>query len=180
MRVQECTIREILKHEKIRLSVTGLRERELLLSSFRASLYPLEQQIPFIPAACSRLGLDILHNTILSSYFSAWQNFGIANIPKKYRIATKFLKLIDTRACFPADSFDIFQALSCGLPPSELTGKTPRSLWAYDLICIRNPEWVSAAALFTQQQTLVNFNREKDFIVCNAEYVRQDLCLERY
>lgn len=167
LRVIECILDALVERPELSLAVTGLRESEPLLSSFRAESYPID--LPKVAAARTRLGIGA--DRLLSAYFAGWPNPALP-----VRLGVKLLKQLDTQVCFPHSQFDVFQSLSHGLPPRSSTGSLPRSLWVYDLICLRHPELVNAHALYAQQQTLVNFDRDRDFVVCNAAYVRADVC----
>ena len=126
----------------------------------------------------SRFGLQKLHDRLLPLYAAGLQKEagGKGKQNLAVRGAVKFLKMFDVRHTGVAANTDLFFSTFSTLPDRAVTRNLPRILWVYDLINIRHPEWVTPMQTEIQKKTIASLDLQYDWVVCNAEYVRRDIC----
>lgn len=83
---------------------------------------------------------------------------------------------IDVQNQFDSASFDLYHSLYFPLPSQEITGNLPRILTVHDLIPILFPQFVIPKVYQRCVRTLNSIDRDRDWIICNSEYTKQDFC----
>jgi glycosyltransferase involved in cell wall biosynthesis len=182
IRVIESLIEYLHRRPNVEVTLTGLCGNEPLYYSYLTQLFPQDEmgvQLPTRATVRSRFGLTGVYDRLMPSYLQgiSRERRGEGAQTFAVRAAVKALKKLDVTPDPPTKSdFDVFLSSYLPLPPPEQTGGLPRVLWVYDLICVRHPEWVEPMQTAITRDTMASVNPERDWIVCNAEYVKQDIC----
>ncbi|MEI6328607.1 MAG: glycosyltransferase family 1 protein [Pseudanabaena sp. ELA645] len=186
-RVTEELLLELLKKEDIETTLASLCSPDPALSSINCHLY-IKDRIEvdlfnFEDTFQSHLGLNWLYRLLYGTYFS--RDF---QKPPKYSLKSipvrGILKLLEITKLYMydryqycnSDKYDILHSTYYKLPSEELTKNLPRLLMVHDLIPIKSVEFVSKQLIPYFDSILKSINYNKDWIVCNSEYTRQEFC----
>jgi glycosyltransferase involved in cell wall biosynthesis len=186
-RVTEELMSEIIKIEGIDLSMISLCGEAPLLNSISCNLYSQEyiasHDCNFVHSFQSKLGIDWFYKLILGKYFSRefqkLPKFSLRSIPLRSVLklldVTQFTRY-DSYQVFDYKSYDLFHSSYFKLPPEDLTGGIPRLLMVHDLIPVKASEFVGSNLTPYFNEILKSINYNKDWIVCNSEFTRQEFC----
>ena len=179
LRVTDELVRELGASADAGVTAVGLSHLsgEPLFDSF-VTVLGARKAFPGIAAEhCvrSRFGLWGLYERLMPGYAVRTLTPGQAASPAA-RAAVKLLKQGDCVPDFSPERFDLFVSLLSALPSRAVTGDLPRVLNVYDLICVRHPEWCTTEQVDWQRNILGSIDAKRDWLVCNSEYVRADVC----
>ncbi len=186
-RVTEELLLELLKKEDIETTLASLCSPDPALSSINCHLYIKDRigvdLFNFENTFQSHLGLNWLYRLLYGTYYSRdfqkLPKYSLKSIPVrgilKLLEITKLYKY-DRYQYFNSDKYDIFHSTYYKLPSEELTQDLPRLLMVHDLIPIKSVEFVSKQLIPYFDSILKSINYNKDWIVCNSEYTRQEFC----
>ena len=186
-RVTEELLLQLLKEENIETTLMSLCSPNPALSSINCPLYIkdcIKSNPPYFENTFkSHLGLDWLYEFLYGTYFSRdfqkLPKYSLKSIPirgvLKLLEITK-LYIYDRYQYCDSDNYDILHSTYYKLPSEELTKNLPRLLMVHDLIPIKSVEFVSKQLTPYFDSILKSINYNKDWIVCNSEYTRQEFC----
>jgi glycosyltransferase involved in cell wall biosynthesis len=80
------------------------------------------------------------------------------------------------RAAGPLGPYDIYHSPRHGLAPASHVATRARVLFIHDLFPVHYPEWFPDGAAAAFAGVLASVDPDRDWLLCNSEYTRQDLC----
>jgi glycosyltransferase involved in cell wall biosynthesis len=186
-RVTEILISEIIKKKEVDLYLIGICGEVPLLNSTSCNLYFQKyirsHDCKFINSFESKLGLNWFYKLISEKYFTsefqALPRFSLRSVPIRGMLKLlSTLRLSEYDSCqkFDSENYDLFHSTYHKLPSEKLTGGMPRLLMVHDLIPIKTPNFVEPGVTPYFRKILESINYEKDWIVCNSEYTKQEFC----
>ncbi|MBA3923304.1 MAG: glycosyltransferase, partial [Nostocaceae cyanobacterium] len=182
LRVTEEVMHEISKISDVELTLMGICSQDFLYNALNCtSCVKNDSKLTdyeFTDVLTSRPGLRNLYDHIYTVYasdnFQKLPRFTLQTILIKG--AFKLLRTIDAKLYFDYKQFDLLHSPYHALPSEKLTRDVPRLLTIHDLIPAINPELVHPFLKNYFREILNSINSQKDWIVCNSEYTRQEFC----
>lgn len=96
---------------------------------------------------------------------------------KAKQIFTRFVAKMDrTRVSFDRCKYDLFHSPFLKLPPRTVIGEIPRMLTVYDLIFLKNPEFMTTALVTFLKRIFASVDLENDWVACISEFTKQEFC----
>lgn len=130
--------------------------------SSRFNLYPLYTQ------------LVTLQRSMIKA--SAPNRLWLYKCARAMQILAEKIAWIDLKTQFNAAAFDLYHSLYYPLPSRTITGVIPRLLTVHDLIPVLFPDFVIPRVYQRCVATLKSIDRDRDWIICNSHYTKQDFC----
>ncbi|GAA6621800.1 glycosyltransferase family 4 protein [Scytonema sp. NUACC26] len=191
-RVTEEVMNELNKRDDIELSLIKLCAGHPLFNALEFSCYlknePYLTNYKTVEILKSRLNLRSLYDEIypifLSKEFQELPKF----LPKAFALGAsrtrllairgifKFLRMFDAYIDFDKNNFDIIHSPYHKLPSEEFTQGIPRLITVHDIIPVVIPEMVAPVLISYFKEILSSINHERDWVVCNSEYTKQEFC----
>lgn len=181
-RVTEEVMHELNKRNDIELSLAMICGGTSLFDALNFYLYlknePYLANYKFVEILKSRLNLRSLYDKIYSIFSSEEFQRIPKFLPKVILIRGifKLLRKVDAYIYFDKNNFDIIHSPYHKLPSEEFTQGVPRLLTVHDIIPIIIPELVHPLLIPYFHKILNSINHQKDWVVCNSEYTRQEFC----
>ncbi len=92
-------------------------------------------------------------------------------------LATRFVRRLDRpRLSFDRRRYDVFHSPFLKLPPREEIGGVPRVLTVYDLIFLKNPEFMTPEIAAFLQAVFDSLDIRRDWVTCISEFTKQEFC----
>ncbi|MEI2581708.1 glycosyltransferase family 4 protein [Scytonema sp. PRP1] len=181
-RVTEEVMYELNKRDDIELELAKICAGNSLFDALNFSCYiknePCLATYKIVELLKSRLNVRSLYDEIYPIFSS--EDF--QKIPKLLPKAIiirgifKLLRLFDAYLYFDNNNFDIFHSPYHKLPSEEFTKDVPRLLTVHDIIPVATPELIVPILIPYFKEILNSINHQKDWVVCNSEYTRQEFC----
>ncbi|MBW4472828.1 MAG: glycosyltransferase family 4 protein [Stenomitos rutilans HA7619-LM2] len=184
-RMVEALLLELVAHSNLEIKVISFDSESTFWDNIGTSLY-IKNLYPslaknFQSVYSSRFNLYALYTHVVT-----WQRSLIkASTPDRiwlYKSARAMQILfekvarLDMEAQFHSASFDLYHSLYYPLPSRAITGNISRILTVHDLIPVLFPQFVIPRVYQRCVATLNSIDRDRDWIICNSQYTKQDFC----
>jgi len=186
IRVIEEVLFELQKRCDINLKMVGLCTNNAVFTSLVATQY-LKQidsnmDSSFIDTYTSRLGIESYYKrkyaTLLSTDIA--KEIHKDSLPsyifRAMLMVFSYIQKLDLVQSLKDDEFDIFHSPFLKLPPRKITGITKRLLTIYDLIPVKNPEYVTRHFNLFFKQILQSIDVKRDWVICISEHTKNEFC----
>jgi glycosyltransferase involved in cell wall biosynthesis len=181
-RTVEELLLELCKRTDIELTAVAASGDNPLVDVINSAAYVRSQvNCRFDPALGGRFGLsDRYFRTFGSASRRSKAKTSIApdsGNHKARQFITRAIRKIDRpRLAFKRGSYDVFHSPFLKLPSREVIGDIPRVLTVYDLIFLKNPEFMTPALVTYLQRIFDSIDYERDWIICISEFTKQEFC----
>lgn len=185
-RTVEELLRELCRRSDIELTAVAASGDNPLVDVTNSSRYVARHDklaCRFDPALTGRLGLSNLYRRSCSggSTPRAGASPGSSIGPRISRKASRILsrvvtKLDRTRVSFGPGRYDLFHSPFLKLPPHAVIGGIPRMLTVYDLIFLKNAEFMTTALVTFLKAIFASVDVETDWVACISEFTKHEFC----
>jgi glycosyltransferase involved in cell wall biosynthesis len=108
--------------------------------------------------------------------FSAKKQILIYKFAQALKIPFDCLESFDIKLSFEPNSCQLYHSSYFPLPSQNLIGNIPRVLTIHDIIPILYPNFATTKVCHRFIKTIESLDREKDYIICNSEHTKIDVC----
>ncbi|MBC8032318.1 MAG: glycosyltransferase family 4 protein [Pyrinomonadaceae bacterium] len=178
-RTVEELLLELCKRDDIELRAVAASGEDPLLDVTNSALYIARQAgCQFDPALSGRFGLsEIYFRTFGSSSRVGDADFQAAGNYRARQYITRAVRKIDRpRLGLKHGGYDVFHSPFLKLPSRAVIGDIPRVLTVYDLIFLKNPEFMTPALVAFLQRIFESVDYERDWVICISEFTKQEFC----
>lgn len=129
------------------------------------------------------------HSKLSAIYFRSFGGNAKANIPgsvpgrrsvnyerARHQFA-RFVRKVDRpRLVFDRSRYDVFHSPFLRLPSRAVVEEIPRVLTIYDLIFLKNPEFMTPGLVNFLQKIFDSLDINRDWVTCISEFTKAELC----
>ena len=188
-RVVEESLKALSRRGDVSLTAVGLCGDDPLAGSVRARLYvesrARELSCDFRHTFRSRLGPERLYANVFTAAASGELDRLPRHSPRAawlrrlhgllYRLAYTY-GVDELRPTLDAGRFDVFHSPFYRLPPRSVVGDMPRVLTVYDLIFLKNPEYMTGEMVALLQDIFDSVDVRRDWVACISEFTKREFC----